>query len=70
MPELSDGSQTTVRQAGGAGHAQTVVPTIEQHGYDVGPGCPEDDLRRRLDEARARLRLDPPKVVAPLRWSI
>lgn len=56
--------------AGGPAPANSMAPTIERHCYDVGPGCPQDGLQQRLDEARARLRCNPPPLGAPLRWSI
>ena len=71
MDELFDDSRVTaVRHTGGIGPGMPAAPMIERRGYDVGPGCPQDDLQRRLDEARVRLRLHPPPLAAPLRWSI
>lgn len=73
MADLLDSRRmATVGQAmaGGSAPANTVAPTIERRDYDVGPGCPQDDLQQRLDDARARLRCNPPQLGAPLRWSI
>lgn len=69
---FDDSGPTTVRQTGALclGHTESVVSTIDRRDCDVGPSCPRDDLQRRLDDARARLRLDPPTLGAPLRWSI
>ena len=71
MADLFDSrAMATVRQTVAAASVNAVVPTIERRDYDVGPGCPRDDLQRRLDEARARLRVNPPTLGVPLRWSI
>ena len=73
MAEGLDASATTaVREtdADWSAHAESAAPAIDGRGYDVGPCCPRDELQRRLDDARARLRLDPPTLGAPLRWSI
>lgn len=73
MAEGLDASGTTaVREtdADWSAPAKFMAPMIDRRDYDVGPGCPRDELQRRLDEARARLRLHPPKLAAPLGWSI
>jgi hypothetical protein len=69
---LDDSGTAAVRQivSGWSEHAEPVARTTDQRDYDVGPYCPRDDLQRRLDEARARLRLTPSTLGAPLRWSI
>jgi len=57
--------------ADGSTHEVTMAaPIIDPRAFDVGPNCPQDDLQRRLDEARARLLLSPPKPGPPLRWRI
>lgn len=56
--------------ADGLGETGPTLPLIDPRAFDVGLDCPQDDLQRRHNEARARLLLNPTELGPPLRWQI